>query len=97
MKSRIASFKRSHFKYLKNNNQDRVITYLLLIESYYKNPEKALKTKFRDKIEFSFEWIGPIKEDIFVMSFYAWLKSKIDREDLFITTLNLINMSKTLN
>lgn len=97
VESRIASFKRSHFKYLKNNNQDRVITYLLLIESYYKNPEKALKTKFRDKIEFSFEWIGPIKEDIFVMSFYAWLKSKIDREDLFITTLNLINMSKTLN
>lgn len=97
VESRITSFKRSHFKYLKSNNQDRVITYLLLIESYYKKPEKASEIEFRNTIETSFEWIGPIKEDIFVMSFYAWLKSKIDKEDLYITTLNLINMSKTVN
>jgi hypothetical protein len=90
VESRINSFKRSYFKYLKSINQERAITYLLLIESYYKNPEKATQTKFRDKIESSFEWVGPIKEDIFVMSFYAWLKSKIEGTELYQTTLELI-------
>lgn len=97
VESRIASFKRSYFKYLKKNKQDRVITYLLIIETFYKTPEKTLETKFKSHIESSFEWIGPIKEDIFVISFYAWLKSKIDNEDLYLTTLDLINKSKAMN
>jgi len=97
VESRIASFKRSYFKYLKSINQDRAINYLLLIESYYKNPEIASLSKFRNRIESSFERIGPSNEDIFVMSFYAWLKSKIDGKDLYLTTLNLINISKTIH
>jgi hypothetical protein len=97
VESRIASFKRSYFKYLKKNKQDRVITYLLIIETFYKTPEKTLETKFKSHIETSFEWIGPIKEDIFVISFYAWLKSKLDNEDLYLTTLDLINKSKAMN
>jgi len=97
VESRIASFKRSHFRYLKSIDQDRAITYLLLIESYYKNPEKASQTKYRNKIESSFEWIGPVKEDIFVMSFYAWLKSKVEGTELYATTLNLIRSSQIVN
>ena len=97
VESRISSFKRSHFKYLKSINQERAITYLLLIESLYKNPEKATQTKFRNKIESSFEWVGPIKEDIFVMSFYAWLKSKIEGTELYPTTLDLIRSSQNVN
>jgi hypothetical protein len=67
------------------------------IESLYKNPEKATQTKFRNKIESSFEWVGPIKEDIFVMSFYAWLKSKIEGTELYPTTLDLIRSSQNVN
>jgi len=97
VESRIASFKRSYFKYLKSINQDRAITYLLLIESYYKNPEIASQSKFRNRIESSFEWIDPIKEDIFVMSFYAWLKSKVEETELYATTLDLIRSSQIVN
>lgn len=97
VESRIASFKRSYFKYLKSINQDRAITYLLLIESIYKNPDIVLQPNFLKRIESSFEWIGPIEEDIFVMSFYAWLKSKVEHTELYTTTLNLIQSSKIVN
>ena len=97
VESRIASFKRSHFIYLKSINQERAITYLLLIESYYKNPEIVNGKPFRNKVESSFEWIKAEQEDIFVMSFYAWLKSKMDKKKLFPTTLQIISLARSVN
>ena len=97
VESRVTSFKRSHFKYLKSIKQDRAITYLLLIETYHKNPESVLKAEFKNKVESSFEWINAEQEDIFVMSFYAWLKSKMDKKKLFPTTLDIISLSRTVN
>lgn len=94
VESRLLSFKRSYFKYLKDIKQERVIMYLNLVEYYYKNPEEVTKIQFKNTVENSFEWIDKQREDIFVMSFYAWLKSKMEKENLYITTLNLINDSK---
>lgn len=93
VESRLLSFKRTHFKYLRNINQERVITYLSLVEYYYKNPEIVTTVEFKNKVENSFEWIEKQREDIFVMSFYAWLKSKMESTNLYITTLNLVNTS----
>ncbi|MFY0604438.1 MAG: hypothetical protein JXQ93_10835 [Flavobacteriaceae bacterium] len=89
--SRLLSFKRSYYQYLKNINQDRVIVYISLIETYYKNPKEVTSTKFKEEIENSFDWISKAIEDIFVMSFYAWLKSKIEQKSLYETTLSLVN------
>lgn len=91
IESRLLSFKRAHFKYLKDIKQERVIIYLNLVENYYKNPEMVTSTDFKNKVENSFEWIEKQREDIFVMSFYAWLKSKMDNSNLYLTTLNLAN------
>ncbi len=92
--SRLLSFKRSYSKYLKSINQDRVLIYLKLVENYYKNPEKIASEAFKNTVEDSFEWLSKEKEDIFVMSFYAWLKSKMEHENLYTTTLNLVRDSK---
>lgn len=97
VESRISSFKRSHFNYLKKINQERAITYLTLIESYYKNPIQVSESQFKNKVESSFEWISSEQEDIFVMSFYAWLKSKMDNKNLYDTTLDLITLTQTVN
>jgi len=97
VESRITSFKRAHLDYLKSIKQNRAINYLLLVEYYYKNPEKITEKQFRNKVNTSFKWIGGHQEDIFVMSFYAWLKSKMDNKNLFHTTLDLITLSKTVN
>ncbi len=53
--------------------------------------------EFYDKVENSFEWIGAKREDIFVMSFYAWLKSKMEEQPLFETTLKLIEQAQNVN
>lgn len=94
VESRLLSFKRSYSKYLKSINQDRVLIYLGFIEKYYKNPELATSLKFKNDVENSFKWISKDKEDIFVMSFYAWLKSKMENTNLYITTLDFVRSSK---
>lgn len=88
--SRLLSFKRTYYNYLKQIQQERVITYLAFVESYYKNPEIVDSTNFKNKVENSFDWIGAEREDIFVMSFYAWLKSKLENKKLYHTTLELV-------
>ncbi|APG64541.1 hypothetical protein LPB136_03805 [Tenacibaculum todarodis] len=89
--SRLKSFKRNYFSNLTEINQERVITYLKLVEIYYKNPDIATSKDFHAKVETSFNWIDTNKEDIFMMSFFAWLKAKMTKQDVYLVTLNLIN------
>lgn len=95
--SRLLSFKRNYYDYLKNIKQKRVITYLGLVEDYYKHPEQITTQRFYNKVEGSFDWIDAKREDIFVMSFYAWLKSKMESKPLFQTTLILIEKAQNVN
>ncbi len=92
--SRLLSFKRKYYSYLKEIHQERVIDYLKLVELYYKDPSIVTTTKFHDLVETSFEFVGPKQEDIFVMSFYAWLKSKMQQLPVFEVTLNLIEQAQ---
>ena len=88
--SRLKSFKRNYFFNLTEFNQERVIAYLKLVEIYYKNPEIATSKEFYEKVETSFNWIGKNKEDVFMISFYAWLKAKMTKQDVYAVTLDLI-------
>lgn len=97
IESRLHSFKRSYTGYLKEINQERVITFLSLATTYYKHPEKVTTKEFKDNIESAFQWIDEKQEDIFVMSFYAWLKSKMESRPLYQTTLDLIKKAQTVN
>lgn len=97
VESKLLSFKRKHFKYLKSIEQQRVITYLNLVEDYFKTPENITSTAFKNNVESSFNWISSKQEDIFVMSFYAWLKSKMDKKSLYNTTMQLITNTKGQN
>ncbi|MBU3012054.1 hypothetical protein KO506_11620 [Polaribacter vadi] len=89
--SRILSFKRNYKEYLKNIHQEKVINYLKLIETYYKNPEIVTSEEFHQKVEKSFTWLDHKKEDIFIMSFFAWLKAKMTKQNVYDVTLELIN------
>ncbi len=96
VESRLLSFKRHYYSYLEDINQQRVITYLNLVDDYYKAPEKVTSPKFKNRVEHSFEWIEAQREDIFVMSFYAWLKSKMDNKDIYQTTIILVKKSQNV-
>ncbi|MGC6429692.1 MAG: hypothetical protein ACON5F_01470 [Jejuia sp.] len=93
--SKFLSLKRRYFPYLKSINQDRAITYLNLVKAYYENPETVSTKGFKNLVEHSFDWKSPAQEDIFVMSFYAWLKSKMNKKSLYQTTLELIQLAQT--
>ena len=94
VESRLLSFKRHYNSYLKQIDQERVLTYLKLVTSYYKHPEYVTSAAFKNKVESSFNWIEAEQEDIFVMSFYAWLKSKMENKPLYDTTLQLVEIAK---
>jgi len=92
--SKLLSFKRRYFNYLKSINQHRAITYLELVEIYYKNPENVTSESYKSLVEHAFDWIAPRQEDIFIMSFYAWLKSKMNKKPLYYTTMELIKQAQ---
>ena len=89
--SRLKSFKTNFNNYLKQINQERILVFLKFAEMHYKNPENSTTKKFRYKIENTFTWTKTSEEDIFVISFYSWLKSKIQKSPIYKTTLDLIH------
>ena len=91
--SRLKSFKRKYTKYLKKIDQFRLLNFINIAEHYYLKPEVASQTQFKEKIETTFKWTSLKDEDIFIISFYAWIKSKIDSKNLYRTTLNLLKPS----
>lgn len=88
--SRLKSFRRRYSSYLKKIKQFRILTFLNFAEQYYTKPKRILTKEFKNKLETSFQWTTVIEEDIFVISFYAWLKNKMENGNLYETTLKLL-------
>lgn len=88
--SRLTSFKRRYKKYLTEIKEERVLVFLSLVEKYLNAPEIFTSEAFKQQIEGSFEWKPYREEDIFVMSFYAWLKAKTERKNVYEVTLKLV-------
>ncbi|MEM6718389.1 MAG: hypothetical protein AAF611_03640 [Bacteroidota bacterium] len=90
--SRFVSFQRKYYPFLKKSGEARVITFLKFVKQYYHAPETVTSIEFHQAVESSFQWRGRVEEDIFVMSFYAWLKAKMQKADLYETTLDLVKL-----
>ncbi len=93
--SRLRSFRKSHSNYLKSTGETRSLQFINLVNEYYKDQNKVQTVSFKKKVDESFEFIGVKEEDLFVMSFYAWLKSKMERTNLYETTLKLITRASS--
>lgn len=90
--ARLKSFERRFFKRLVQENEVRVIQFIKLIAFAYEQPKEIETSSFRERVQMSFTWKEASQEDVFVMSFYAWLKSKMEKEELYATTLQLVQM-----
>ncbi len=88
--NRFHRFQRKFSKKLKSIEEDRVLIFMDLAKAYYENPASVRSKTFEDKVEASFVWLEREREDIFVMSFYAWLKSKMENRSLYDVTLDLV-------
>ncbi len=87
---RVKSFKIKFANKLKQIKEERVITFIQLALAYYESPKKVVSEAFKEKVEISFDWRENKEEDIYVMSFYAWLKAKMYTKDLYATTLEMV-------
>lgn len=89
--SRVNSFKKKHGTYLKSNKETRASEFLKLAITYYYKPEVVTTAAFRDKMYTTLITPIPQDEDIFDMSFYAWIKTKVEGTSLYETTLELVH------
>lgn len=92
--SRINSFIRTHGEYIKQEQHAHVLPFLKLVKKYYANPEIVTSNNFKQQVEKGITWKSRNEEDIFFMSFYAWLKSKMERSPLYETTLEIVGTIK---
>ncbi|WP_165749345.1 hypothetical protein [Cellulophaga sp. Z1A5H] len=88
--SRIHSFRKKYSKRLKENKEHRVLEFLSLATHYFYHKEKIDQNEFMLKVKKTLITLHEEKEDLFVLSFYAWLKSKIMKTDLYKTTLEVV-------
>ena len=88
---KLNRFKRNYGSVLKELEEERVLMFISLITRYYENPKQVTTDAFRAEMEHMFNWKAHEEEDIYVMSFYAWLKAKMERRDVYEVTLELAN------
>ncbi len=89
--SRVKSFRKKYGNHLKNTHNTRVLDFLSLATTYYYHKENIDTSTFLSKIENTLIKNIPEHEDIFTMSFYAWLKAKVTQSDIYKVTLKTIN------
>lgn len=91
--SRINSLVKKYGGLLKLGKEAHVLKFLKLVKKYYQNPEVINTSKFREQVENTIEFKPIEQEDIILMSFYAWLKAKMEKTPLYSTTVNLVKIS----
>ncbi len=91
--SRLHSLMRKYSNYFKSMTDFQILPFLKLIKQYYQTPHIITTTEFKETVELSLQWKPNHEEDVFIISFYAWLKSKMDHKPLYETTLSIINMN----
>ena len=88
--NRFERFSRNFSARLNEFGEGRVLVFMDFVKKYYADPDSVTTEAFEAMVERSFEWVGREQEDIFVMSFYAWLKSKMLKRPLYEVTLELV-------
>lgn len=89
--SKINSLVRRYKDLFKANPNDQVLPFLSLVKKYYQHPELVTTKEYYDLVENTLNWKEKENEDIFLMSFFAWLKSKMEKRSLAEVTLELVS------
>jgi hypothetical protein len=83
--ARLESFLFKNQEYLKQDT--RAMVFLKYLKTSYTHPEKLKTKEFMDGFYNSVEIKPAAREDIYIMSFFAYLKSKMMGTDIYETTL----------
>ena len=91
--SLIQSFERKYAIHFRRDKQNPIWPFLQLIKVICKDPIQLYSAEFAQKIENAIPWKGE-SEDLFNMCFYAWLKARTAKQDVYETTLDLLGFNK---
>ncbi|MBL4710146.1 MAG: hypothetical protein JKY48_17080 [Flavobacteriales bacterium] len=89
--SKIQSLTRKYNEYFTRKESFQISPFLKLVKEVYKYPNRAVSESFISKVEKRINRKPAEQEDLFLMCFYAWLKSKMTQQSLYATTLKLLN------
>jgi hypothetical protein len=86
--SRLNSFRRRYKKYLLKTSEERVLSFLKLVERYLLKPDVVVDTAYRKTVLN----LLSIKEnnDIFTLSFIAWLVARWEKKTAYDVVLTLM-------
>ena len=86
--SRLNSFRRRYKKYLLKTSEERVLVFLRLVEKYLIKPDVAFEAGYRKAV---LNMVGRAENnDIFTLSFIAWLIARWDKKTAYNIVLTLI-------
>ena len=86
--SLLKRFKRKYKHVIQH--ESRLNDFLKTIEIIYKYPEKIKDIRFRESVKKLFASENSAQEDIFMLSYFAWIYSKTIDKPLYQTTLELL-------
>lgn len=89
VESRIRSFQRKYAVHFRDEKDNPIWPFIQLIKLIVQDPSFIYTTEFSAKVEKDIPWRGD-KEDLFNMCFYAWLKAKMIKENLYSTTIKIL-------
>jgi intergrase/recombinase len=89
--SRMNSLIRRYGGYLKTQPQSNIIRFVKLVRYYCRYPEEVISEKFAAKVDATIKWKPSEQEDLFLMTIFAWLKSKMQKKNLYAVVLELVS------
>lgn len=90
LESRIQSLDRTYGQILKFGATSNASNFLRLIKKIVNKPDIVESDEFRLLVDKTIIWRPKEREDIFMISFYAWLKAKMEKRNVYEVTLELV-------
>ena len=87
---RIISLERIHKDFFKTKKYNRIAVFLGLVKRIIKDPQIVSSSEFLARVESSFDWVEIEQEDLQAMSYYAWLKSKMNNQNFYSVLREII-------
>lgn len=86
--SHLRSFKRSYKAIIKT--EPRLQRFIATFTKMFIDPNVIQEDSFRQNVKSTFTKDSLKDEDIFMLSFFAWIKAKLNQTPLYLTTLELL-------
>ena len=90
VESRIKSFRKKYRNHLIAHEESQILEFLKLVSALYNNSKIIENKQFINKVKTLI--VKPTElEDVFKISFYAWLKAKTSQQNTYTVCMDLIN------